>query len=1780
MKKILKRGLSLVLALVMVAGLLPVTAFAAVDSSGKPTDLNNTLVLSIYTPEGSFPGEPAMHGSADYISFNSSFAKTTASGVFKNSATTELNTDVLNDLVQGASNGSNTVWGVFSADGLKEKYFKSDASIIQPANEAKIIRVIKGNAVQNMTDEEILDDYEIIWYVIKLQHSPGNGWWSRATTEWHIDGLIREKSEELVSINYYGNGNTEGAAPDGITNHVAGDDYTVLGSSNMKKKINGVYVDFLGWSAKADGTGEEAGFYKAGDVIEGLDKNVSLYAMWDTTTQYTATVNTYLDNVLTDDSDIHAADAELYLGTEGHYYQLTRNQEGVYSVNITGNGKFHLYRKDSSGTYSQVGNHQLTIYNQNASLDVHHYSVTYVANGGEFAADPGKQIFMYGDAVTAIESVPTKEGYRFLGWKDNEGNLIQSGEDVAASIDAPITLTAQWEKTVSVTINVTINHNEAGGGYDKMESKDDVALALVSRENDSSPYLEVEGKTLTLSDTSHNGFVYTEVDNVTKYTGYTYTEMPGGEVDYTVVTSKSGYDTTVTPTQDAEGNWIIDVEMTYMPSNFDVEFTVEVDESVPDSYIPDAAIVKVTFWSTDRNQWEIITQQRDGLPGVRVDIDPETRSGIGTYPVWKYESNGTTPYGYRIQVTSFVYPDGTIVPASQVVTQNVAWTDNVYTATVDDVTGGRTFGTLDGAFIGANGQEGRLNAVISMELYNVTFDAQGGKVNGQDSQTVTEQYKIPGFKNYVPTREGGYTFVGWYEDSACTKAATEGADLNSNITLYAKWIEPLTISGTVSIAGSYVQNGETVPVNDIDRAMEAVVVLQEVRNGTAYEVDSKTVTFHYDENHNAATDYSFTGIPNDGKNYQIHVLELNYGTTYENESDPDTHYTANEFAAVFAGDNLADVDAHLIFVPPSYDQPLRVDATRINTGFRPGNVLAEVMYRDTGDNHPFKRISQHNVDPFGVGIFLDYSGNGNGTQSIWKWHTDGMLYDYQMNISKVDGNAFNSDTAPFYITYSEPTYWNANTGAPSGELVATLIPKQYLIDFDLNAGTDPVTGMDSFKLTYQDEAGNTVVTDTYGVIHTWSFDTAITAVPQREGYTFIGWEASVSDVYSDGKIPAAVHQQATLTAQWEQITYEVTTVANPEAGGQVTGAGTYVYGSEVTVVATPAAGYTFQGWYENDELVSDELSYSLEVFDNHDFTAKFGLNQYAVNTSAVPAEGGSTTGDGVYDYGTVVTVTATANTGYTFAGWYNGNEKVSDEAEFPVVVTQNLHLTAKFECNQYSVTTQADPAEGGTTSGDGTYSHGALATVKAAAETGYTFIGWFENGAKVSENAEYQFAVTGNRELTAKFEQIVYQVTANAERGGTAEGTATYHYGDTATVKATVDATFTFDGWYEGTDKVSDALEYTFTVTSDRELTAKFIKNGYNVATNHTDGGTTSGDGYYEEGEIATVLAVPAQNHTFTGWFDEAGVKVSDEPEYSFTVTSDRVLTAKFATAYTVTTVSNPEGAGILEGGGIYTAGTNVTVTAAANGGYYFVGWYNEQDELITAERSFSLTVKENRTFTAKFERVVSYRCDYVYIFGYNDSEIGATGPLLRGELAQMIYRLVKQNTGVGNGGNSFSDTAGEWFESGISYMASVGAVDVNSSNANPYVAVTRGETYKMICLGLGFTRDASLNYSDYAAILRNSGFLEGDGRVTAKIQRWEFCQLFNAILGRSHYCMGENGYYDVNGQEVTAETYGYTDLKPTDSYYRIMMIATSTFTNGKIDLAKRMDRNTYDFNN
>ena len=79
-----------------------------------------------------------------------------------------------------------------------------------------------------------------------------------------------------------------------------------------------------------------------------------------------------------------------------------------------------------------------------------------------------------------------------------------------------------------------------------------------------------------------------------------------------------------------------------------------------------------------------------------------------------------------------------------------------------------------------------------------------------------------------------------------------------------------------------------------------------------------------------------------------------------------------------------------------------------------------------------------------------------------------------------------------------------------------------------------------------------------------------------------------------------------------------------------------------------------------------------------------------------------------------------------------------------------------------TITATANPTEGGTVTGAGTYDHDASCTLTATANEGYTFVNWTENDEVVSTEATYSFEVTADRELVANFEEVVTTITQNS----------------------------------------------------------------------------------------------------------------------------------------------------------------------------------------------------------------------------------------------------------------------------------------------------------------------------------------------------------------------------------------------------------------------------------
>ena len=84
-----------------------------------------------------------------------------------------------------------------------------------------------------------------------------------------------------------------------------------------------------------------------------------------------------------------------------------------------------------------------------------------------------------------------------------------------------------------------------------------------------------------------------------------------------------------------------------------------------------------------------------------------------------------------------------------------------------------------------------------------------------------------------------------------------------------------------------------------------------------------------------------------------------------------------------------------------------------------------------------------------------------------------------------------------------------------------------------------------------------------------------------------------------------VTQDSTLIANFELQSFDIVASANPVAGGTVSGAGTYNYGTTAELTATAETGYNFVNWTENDEEVSTDATYSFTVTENRTLVANF-----------------------------------------------------------------------------------------------------------------------------------------------------------------------------------------------------------------------------------------------------------------------------------------------------------------------------------------------------------------------------------------------------------------------------------------------------------------------------------------------------------------------------------------------------------------------------------------------
>jgi uncharacterized repeat protein (TIGR02543 family) len=339
--------------------------------------------------------------------------------------------------------------------------------------------------------------------------------------------------------------------------------------------------------------------------------------------------------------------------------------------------------------------------------------------------------------------------------------------------------------------------------------------------------------------------------------------------------------------------------------------------------------------------------------------------------------------------------------------------------------------------------------------------------------------------------------------------------------------------------------------------------------------------------------------------------------------------------------------------------------------------------------------------------------------------------------------------------------------------------------------------------------------------------------------------------------------------------YVVEVSSNPTIGGLTAGGGLFEQGTTVTVTAVPNAGYTFDNWTENEVVVSTSPNYQFVIIGDRTLVANYTLippTQFAVSLSSLPVEGGSTNGSGSFDEGTDVTVTATANTGYTFVNWTLAGVEVSTNANYTFVLSANTTLVANFDINTYTLEVVAVNGTVLVVPVQATYNHGDTVVLTPTADSGYEFTSW--TGDATGTDNPLTVIMTGNKIITANFSPLAFTLNVTAVNGTVVKNpdNVTYNDGDNVELTATPDSGYEFTSWTGDATGTDNPL--TVLMDDNKNITANFalIAAAFTLNVTAVNGTVVKNPDNltYNDGDNVELTATPDSGYEFLNWTGDA----------------------------------------------------------------------------------------------------------------------------------------------------------------------------------------------------------------------------------------------------------------------------------------------------------------------
>ncbi|MBL8232546.1 MAG: hypothetical protein JNL98_28875, partial [Bryobacterales bacterium] len=524
----------------------------------------------------------------------------------------------------------------------------------------------------------------------------------------------------------------------------------------------------------------------------------------------------------------------------------------------------------------------------------------------------------------------------------------------------------------------------------------------------------------------------------------------------------------------------------------------------------------------------------------------------------------------------------------------------------------------------------------------------------------------------------------------------------------------------------------------------------------------------------------------------------------------------------------------------------------------------------------------------------------------------------------------------------------------------------------------------------------------------------------NSGYNFSSWTGSVTG--STNPVTVTMSAPRNLTANFTATSTNLSiTIASQPSGLSITVDGTayttpqtftWQSGSTHTLLAPSQQGSTntrhnFSNWSNGGSASQTITTPSSATTYTANYQTQHRLTTSVTGSGSIAANPAS--GDGFYNAGTSVQLTANPNAGNQFSSWsgaLTGNSSPS-----AVLMDGPKTATANFVASTGSYTVTSSPAgltvlvDGGTYTTPQTFNWtaGSSHTLNAPASQGSAstrnvFTSW-AHGGNASQTITAPASATT---YTANYQtqhKLTTTITGNGSvtvTPGAADGF--YNAGTGVQLSASPNQGSQFGGW--SGSLTGTANPATLSMDAPKNVTATFgiSSTGITVTTSPAglqmlvDGVTyTSPQNFnWTAGSSHTIGVSSPQGgsqtrYVFANWSDGGAI--------SHTITTPAAATtytANFTTQFSLATVISPISSGSITASpvspdGFYNAGATVQLTAQPLITYTFTGWTGD---LSGAASPASLVMNGARNVTGNFSRAST--CGYT--LSQNETTVSASG--------------------------------------------------------------------------------------------------------------------------------------------------------------------------------------------